>query len=200
MSITSEKIDYIIKVGLHPTLKREGFIKSSRTFRRARLNCTQIVNVQGSWTNYREEGQFTINLAVYFPEAARLHGQFKITNRPTIMDCMIDQRIGVLMPIRQDYWWDFDSKTDLDKIAKEVVSACMDFGLPWLERHSTIEGAIQFDRSTKKIPFGAAIFSLLLEEREIAKQYLTEAIDRASPNPRFQSQLEKWGRSKGLIT
>jgi len=164
MSVTAEKINYIIRVGLHPALKREGFIKSSRTFRRARTNCTQIVNVQGSWTNYKDQGQFTINLAVYFPEAARLHGQFKITNRPSESDCMISQRIGLLMPARRDHWWNFDSTSDLDQIAKEVVAACTNFALPWLEEHSTIEGAIQFSRSLR-IPYWAAIFSLLLEDR-----------------------------------
>jgi hypothetical protein len=198
MSITSEKINYIIRVGLHPALKGEGFIKSARTFRRTRPNCTQIVNIQGRWTNYKEEGQFTINLGVYYPEAARLHGQFKITHRPSFLDCMLHQRIGVLMPIRRDYWWDFDSKSDLDNIAKDVVVACMDFGLPWLEELSIFEGAIQFSRSLK-IPFLAAIFSLLIEDRENAKKYLVDAIEKASPNLRFQTQMEKWGRSKGLI-
>ena len=198
MSITSEKIDYIIKVGVHPALKREGFLKSARTFRRARTNCIQIINVQGSWTNYNDEGQFTINLAVYFPEAARLHGLFRITDRPSESDCMVNQRIGHLMPAQRDYWWKFDSKSDLDKNAEEVVSACLNYGIPWLDEHSTIEGAIQFALS-RNTPYWAAIFALLLENRESAKRYLVEAIGKASPNPQLQSRLEDWGRSNGLV-
>jgi len=198
MSKTSEQIDYIIKVGLHPTLKREGFLKSSRTFRRSRVGCVQIINVQGSWTNYNDKGQFTVNLAVYFPEAARIDGSFRITDRPSESDCMINQRIGHLMPVQRDYWWDFDSKSDLDKIAQEVVSACVNYGLHWLDEHSTIEGALKFSLS-RKTPYRAAIFSLLLNNRENAKQYLAEAIMKASQNPSHKSWLVDWGHSNGLV-
>jgi uncharacterized protein DUF4304 len=198
MSKTSEQIDYIIKVGIHPVLKREGFLKSSRTFRRSHFGCVQIINIQGSWTNYDDKGQFTFNLGVYFPEAAKIHGSFRITDRPLESDCIVNQRIGHLMPVQRDYWWDFDSKSNLDKIAQEAVSACMNYGLPWLDEHSTIEGALNFSLS-RKTPYWAAIFSLLLNNRENAKQYLTEAIIKASQNPSLQSRLEDWGRSKGLV-
>ena len=198
MSITSEKIDYIIKVGLHPVLKREGFLKSARTFRRARTKCIQIINVQGSWTNYNDQGEFTVNLAVYFPEAARLDGLFRITDRPSESDCIVNERIGHLMPVKRDHWWKFDSKSDSDKIAKEVVSVCVDYGIPWLEKHSTIEGAIQFALS-RNTPYWAAVFSLLLENRKDAKNYLVEAISNASPNPHLKSRLEDWGRSNSLV-
>lgn len=198
MSKTSEQIDYVVKVGMHPPLKREGFLKSSRTFRRSRTGCIQIVNVQGSWTNHDDEGQFTVNLAVYFPEAAKIHGSFQITDRPSASDCMVTQRIGHLMPAQRDYWWSFDSKSDLDKIAQEVSSACVKYGLPWLDEHSTIEGAIKFSLS-RKTPYWAAIFSLLLNNREDAKQYLLEAIAKASQNTSHKSWLEVWGRSNGLV-
>ncbi|SRR5258706_2804968 len=198
MSITSEKIDHIVKIGIHPLLKQEGFLKSSRTFRRSHINYVQIINVQGSWTNYNDKGQFTVNLAVYFPEAAKIHGSFRITNHPLESDCMVNQRIGFLMPIHRDYWWDFDFKSNLDTVAQEVVLACIDYGLPWLDEHSTLEGAIKFALS-RKTPYWASIFSLALENRENAKQYLSEAILKASQNPSHKSWLENWGRSNGLV-
>lgn len=198
MSKISEQIDYIIKVGLHPALNREGFLKSSRTFRRPRANCIQIINIQGSWTNHDDEGQFTVNLAVYFPEAAKIQGLFQVTERPIESDCMVNQRIGQLMPVQRDYWWRFSSRSDLEIIGQEVVLACVNYGLPWLNEHSTVEGAIKFSLS-RKMPYWAAIFSLLVENREDAGQYLAEAILKASQNPSLQSQLEDWGRSNGLV-
>jgi len=198
MSITSERIDYIIKVSIHPLLKRDGFLKSARTFRRARANCIHIINVQGSWTNYDDQGQFTVNLAVYFPEAAKIHGSFRITDHPSASDCMLTQRIGRLMPIHADYWWEFDAKSDLDKIAKEAASVCQDYGLPWLEEHSTLEGALQF-ALLRKTPYWASIFSLLLKNRENAERYLAEAISNATQSPDFKSNLMDWGRSQGLV-
>ncbi|MFT3894066.1 MAG: DUF4304 domain-containing protein [Anaerolineales bacterium] len=198
MSITSEKIDYIIKVGIQPILKREGFKKSSRTFRRSRAGCVQIINIQGSWTNYGDSGQFTINLGVYYPEAAKLHGSFHVTDHPLESNCIVNERIGHLMPVQRDYWWNFDANSDLNKIGQEVVSVCTNYGLPWLDAHSTLAGALQFSLS-RKYPFWAAIFSLLLDNRETAKQYLSEAIMEVSQKPSLQSQLEDWGRSKGLV-
>jgi hypothetical protein len=198
MSKTSKEIDYIIKVGLYPVMKREGFLKSSHTFRRSREGYVQIINVQGSSTNYGNEGSFTINLAVYFPEAAKIYGVFQVTKRPLELDCMVRERIGHVMPAQQDFWWNFDSTSNLDQLAQKVVSACMSYGFPWLEEHSTIEGAINFSLSRKEF-FHAAIFSLLHENREYAKQYLSEAIMESSHNPYFQSRLEDWGRSNGLF-
>jgi hypothetical protein len=199
MSITSEKIDYIIKVGIHPALKRIGFLKSARTFRRVRTNCIQIINVQGSWTNYNDQGSFTVNLAVYFPKADELHGLFQIIDHPTESDCMVNERIGHLMPVKGDYWWKIDAKSDLDEIAEELAFACVEYGIPWLEEHSTIEGAIQFFTLSRKNPYWAAIFSIILGNHQNAKKYLDEAISNASPNPELKSHLESWGRSVGLI-
>ncbi len=198
MSITSEQIDYIIKVGVHPVLKQEGYLKSSRTFRRVRVDCIQIINFQGSWTNYTDQGQFTAKLAVYFPEATRTHGSFQITDRPAASDCIINQRIGHLMPAQQDYWWKFDSSSNLDKIAKEVISALLNYGKPWLEEHSTFEGALQFV-AKRKMPYWASVFSLMLGKQENARHYLFDAINQSSQNPSLKSRLEDWGRSKGLL-
>jgi len=169
MSKTSEMIDYIIGVGLHPALKRERFLKSSRTFRRCQPGCIQIVNVQGSWTNFDDKGRFTVNLGVYFPEAARIDGEFQVTERPSAQDCIVQERIGNLMPDRHDYWWSFDPTSSLEEIAHELTLACMCYGLPWLDAHSTIEGALKF-LQIQKIPKWVANFSRLLDNREDTTQ------------------------------
>ena len=197
MSIISEKIDYIIRMGPHPTLKKEGFLKSSRTFRRAITNCIQITNVQGSWNNYKDQGQFTVNLAVCFPEAAKLQGLFQVTDRPVESDCIVRQQIGNLMPVRKDYWWKIDSNSNLDKIAKEVTSAWLKYGKSWLDEYSTLEGALRFS-SSRMTPYWTSIFSLTLGSKENVPHYLSEAITEAAQNPGFTSRLKEWGRSKGL--
>jgi hypothetical protein len=200
MSATSEKIDYIIRSGIHSTLKQEGFLKSARTFRRVLTNCTQITNVQGSWTNYGGQGQFTINLAVYFPDAARLDGLSRITEHPLETDCIVNQRIGHLMPIQRDYWWKVDSTSNLDEITKDVVSAWLNYGKPWLENCSTPEGTMRFIL-LRKNPYWASVFSLMHGNHENAKLYLDEAISKASQSPdKFAySRLQDWGRSQGLV-
>lgn len=196
MSILSKKIDYIIHSGLHPTLKREGFHKFSRTFRRTLTDCIQITNVQGSWTNQGDRGRFTINLAVYFPEAAKLEGIFQITDHPLESDCLVRQRIGHIMPVQKDYWWEIDSNSDLDQISAEVVSRWTDYGKPWLERYATPEAALQFVLS-HKMPYWASIFSLIAGDRQMAQGYLSEAL-ATSKVPEYTVRLKVWGRIQGL--
>jgi len=198
MSAISQKIDSIIKTGLHPTLKQEGFRKSSRTFRRGFDHCVQITNIQGSWTNYGDQGQFTMNLAVYFPEAAELHGLYSITNHPTISDCMIGVRIGRLMPVKRDYWWEVDSESNLDEISSDIKTQWQTHGKIWLENHSSFEGALTFCLDQKQL-FWATIFSLILGRQADARQYLYEAIAKVPPNSEYLMHLQEWGRSKGII-
>ncbi len=200
MSATSEKIDYIIRSGLHSTLKHEGFLKSAHTFRRVLPICTQKTNIQGSWTNYGDHGQFTINLAVYFPDAAHLDGLFRVTEHPLEYDCIINQRIGHLMPVRGDYWWNLNSSSNLDEIAEDVNAAWENYGKSWLENCSTYDGAIQFVLS-RKTPYWASVFSLMQGNRENAKRFLDEAIGSASrsPDKHIYSRLQDWGRAQGLL-
>lgn len=196
MSVISQKIDHAIRIGLHPTLKQAGFSKSSRTFRRTLTNCIQITNVQGSWTNQGDQGRFTINLAVYFPEAVKLEGIFQITDRPLESDCLVRQRIGHLMPIQKDYWWEVDSNSNLEEIAVDIAVAWNDYGKPWLEKLSTPEAALQFSLS-HKMPYWASIFSLILGNREAAQSYLSEAFT-TSTIPEFTLRLKVWGQRQGL--
>ena len=198
MSITSEKIDLIIKAGLHPALKKMGFQRNAHTFRRARENCIQLINVQGSWTNFQDQGQFTINLGVYFQEAARIHGLYRVTNRPVISDCMVHERIGNLMPDLRDFWWKFDSQSDFDELGKQVTTSCLDYGILWLEKYATTEGAISYAQG-KGIPYWAAVFSIIQGDLENAEKYLVAAIEKNAANLRHKSYLESWGRAYGLI-
>jgi hypothetical protein len=182
---------------LHPILKHEGFQKSARTYRRNLDGCIQIINIQGSSWNSGDQGRFTINLAVYYPEAARIDGFSRLTDRPVESDCLVRQRIGLLMPDRNDFWWAFDADSDLDKIAREVSSAWTTYGKPWLAECSTPDGAFRFILSLKN-PYWASIFSLMQGNRETAKNYLAEAVIQAR-NPHLYSRLQDWGRLNGLV-
>lgn len=200
MSATSVKIDQIVRSVLHPTLKREGFRKSARTFRRVIANCTQIVNIQGSWTNYADQGQFTINLGVYFPEAARLDGTFPVKEHPLESDCLIRERIGFLMPAHRDYWWMLDVTTDVDWVAQDITDNWIIYGKPWLEDKSTYEGAKQFALQ-RKLPYWASIFCLLQGDGGYANKYFNVAIEEAfqeKNNPLYLHLIE-WGHSQGLV-
>lgn len=198
MSIISQKIDYIIRTELHPTLKREGYVKSARTFRKKLEYCTQIVNIQGSWTNIGEEGKFTINLGVYFPEVAVLHDMFSKKDKPLESDCLVNIRIGRLMPIPKDFWWEVSLKSNLDEIAKEINNTWLRYGKDWLDKHSNIQEAINFSLSRKNF-FWASIFSIVQGDKNKAKNYLDQAIGDSINHDFLHERLKSWGKRNGLI-
>lgn len=194
----SQKIDAVIRSELQSTLKKEGFLKSSRTFRRKFEICTQIVNIQGSMTNLGENGSFTINLGVYFPEAEILNGLFPVKEKPVESDCLIRQRIGHLMPNHNDFWWELTQSSNLDELAKEINKCWLEYGKPWINKHTSIDQAIEFSLS-RKTPYWASIFSLMQNDKEKAQYYLNEALEQTNKNPDFYLRLQNWGKRNELI-
>ncbi len=153
-------IDDSIRSGLWPVLQAGGFRKTARTFRLAGNSLTRIVNVQASHWGTHQKGQFTINLGVYFPEVAVLHDLIPVRNPPRACDCIVQERIGRLMPFRHDHWWDVSHDSSVSEIASEMISVWGEYAKPWLERHSDLEAAQEFVTTKYRSPLITAMFSL----------------------------------------
>jgi hypothetical protein len=188
---SARRIDAVIKDGLAPALKTQGYRKERRTFRRRGAQCTRVVNVQGSQWNAEHEGRFTLNLAVYFPAVVPFLDWARATDRPTEADCVVRERIGFVMPVRQDHWWQVTAETDLGALAREVCEAWEEFGAPWLDTHADLEAARTFALS-QKLPSWAAAVSLALSEPRAARGYLEEALAAAKASPTITAQLRDW--------
>ena len=116
------------KVG--PKLTAIGFEydSASRTFRRPRGDCTQIINFQAGVRSY--EGRFTVNLGVYHPTYRENSENSPPPEKPTAYDCLLQQRLSVFrdtlmtrvgrhfisepntfikwwLVTPSDYWWRF---------------------------------------------------------------------------------------------
>lgn len=198
MSEARALIDQIVRESVHPALKARGFRRVGRNFRRNSEGLTQIVNLQASQWNHGDRGQFTLNLGVYFPKAAELHGVFVVTEKPLEPDCLIRMRIGHLLPCASDYWWDVDSATDSDRLGREVASVVIDVALPWLEDASTLEGALRYCAMRGNFWFHT-IFALAAGERAMAESSFRRAIETAG-HGEFRERLLYWGRKHGLQT
>ena len=98
MSEVARRIDEVIRTGLAPALKAQGYKKAARTFRRREPGHTLVVNVQGSSWNSDADGSFTLNLGVYFPTVVPFLDWMRAVERPTEPDCVVRQRIGFVMP------------------------------------------------------------------------------------------------------
>ena len=133
-----KRIDEIVKIGLAPLLKENGFSKSSRNFYRESESAWRVVNVQSSQSNSDMAGKFTVNLGVYLPQVAALAGQSPVTGKPKEYDCTVRKRIGALMPHGVDYWWELLPSTDPAAIAATVAAAVETYGLPWFAANTSV--------------------------------------------------------------
>lgn len=197
MSEIARRIDRVIKDGLAPVLKSQGYRKDRRTFRRREVQGTRVVNVQGSQWNAEDEGRFTVNLGVYFPTVVPFLDWMRETERPTEGDCVVNERIGFVMPARLDHWWAVTSETDLSALAREVREAWEQFGAPWLDAHADLEAARTLAMH-KNLPYWAAAVSLALNDQASARAHLAEALAAASGKANLTAQLRDWGRRHGI--
>jgi hypothetical protein len=196
MTSAAKVIDAIVAAGVHPVLKRMGFKRSAHTFRRQVGLVTQIVNIQGSDWNSAESGQFTMNLGVYFPDAARLQGIDEVRERPLAQHCLVQTRIGRVPPDDVNLWWEVSAATDCRKLGEELSDVIRSRAVPWIERHSTHAGAREFCRE-RDIAWWSAIFALLAGDRDTAIREAERASEGA-PLIDGVNEIRAWAARNGL--
>lgn len=135
-----------LQKALRPYFKAQGFRVRGRTFNRTTEDqLTQVVNVQMGasdppGTTYipglRENlhGLFTVNLGVYVPEVARLHGSGEAKSWIQDYHCCIRARLGEATGEDTDLWWParFEQAV-VDDVQKRLESG----GLAFLDRYAT---------------------------------------------------------------
>jgi hypothetical protein len=216
-------INRIVDAAIAAPLAAAGFKRAGRTWRRfLGEGVVQVVNVQWSPRTGGVEGWFTLSAGVYFPELARTLATFPVTASPKESDCHV--RYRPLLPGRSGWtvrvpgaakpdpdlgtgrvaaffnWLDrrADRKApgQHEKATRELRESLEQHGLPWLERVSTIRGAR--DEFMRRGPaFWAAHASLVLGERDEARQVLERELARAKPE--YAETLREWGQKHGLI-
>jgi hypothetical protein len=132
-----------IQRALRPSLKEHRFLVRGRTFNRATPDgLTQVINLQMGpsdppGTTYipglRENlhGLFTINLGIYIPEVAELHGGGPAKSWVQDYNCAVRNRLGPVSGFKQDIWW--HARNDTEVVA-DVQSKLLSYGLMFLDR------------------------------------------------------------------
>jgi hypothetical protein len=128
---------------LTASLKEHGFKSRGRTFNRETPDgLTQVINLQmGSFdppgTTYipglRENlhGLFTVNLGIYIPEVAELHGGGPAKLWVQDYNCAIRSRLGPASGSAKDLWWHARNESD---VIADVQSMLLSYGLLFLDR------------------------------------------------------------------
>ena len=195
----SKRIDRIARQAIAPILKPLGFRKTGRNWRRATAHGVQIVNLQASSWNAPTSGRFTVNLAVYFPAEAELADSVTAgRSAPTHSHCIVQERIGLLMPEGADHWWEVGCDEDEVEAGGEAAAAVARYGLPWLEAHSDPAIARQWTES-KRLLFWSAVFALRAGDSRAASDLLASALNAATDRPALEKRLREWGVRQGLL-
>jgi hypothetical protein len=192
MSAIRDKIAEAINSGFAPVLKAGGYRKKGFNFERvASPTVVRLVNVQCSQWNDATEGKFTVNLGVYHRDVAALHDALPVVESPLAKDCIVQERLGFLMPGHKDQWWRVDKRTDLTALGAKVASAWYKFGKPWLDLHSSLEEARRFLLRHNHF-FLAAMASHAMGEKQETKRWLARAIQDW---PGGKERIDAWRRS-----
>lgn len=184
MSEISKIIDSIIKADLAPHLKSRKFRKKARSFYREHNDRTDVINIQLSLWNRGENGKFTVNLGVYFPEIAFITDAPPLKGILKEYNCTVRQRIGFLKPRGCDDWWEIDDLTDLKAISLQLLNDVKIYGLPWLDKMSELD-EVKKEASNNNLAFvsaGIALYQSNLDEAAIylklAKKQQPLAVER----------------------
>lgn len=194
MSEIAKRIDTIIKEGLAPLLKKNGFKKKARNFYRESEDRIEILNVQASQWNEGNEGKFTINIGVYYPEISEITGAPPVKGMPKEYDCTVRERIGHLSSDNQDRWWNVDGTVNDLEISENVANLVEQLCLPWLSKMSDLEKVK--NSIINKLAFVAAGIALFQGNREEASALIEKALIQ---KPQAKSKINAWSKKHGLV-
>ena len=217
-------INQITDEAIAEPLKEAGFKRSGRTWRRVLDNgLVHVASVQWSPRNGGVEGVFSLTAGVYSRELAESIALFKPTNAPKEPDCQVRLRPGphgrrnwqVRLPGRTEpdpdlpgfigrvFTW-LDRRADNKapdqhvKATRELRETLEQHAFPAFERLTTLRGVRDHLANSPDL-FWAAHASLLLGERDEARQLLDRALKKASSNPEFAENIRAWGLREKLL-
>ncbi|HTU92599.1 MAG TPA: DUF4304 domain-containing protein [Gemmataceae bacterium] len=188
MSATQNMMKVVV-AAFAPTLKAAGYRKQGARFREeVSPTVVRLVNIQSSPWNMGSEGHFCVNLGVYHRDLAALHDACPVVESPLVQHCIVQHRLGFLMPVGKDYWWSINDKTDLAALGSKVALTWEKYGKPWLDSNSTLEGAREF-LLIRNWHFLAAMASLAMGKPDDAHYWLDKSNELW---PEGRERIETW--------
>ena len=150
VQLTAQKaFEAMLRDEIAPALRALGLKGSGQEFSLPSATHWALLGFQRDrWSN-KSSVRFTVNIAVIRRDVwakasaahpwmgARPHSRdsgYAVTDSE--LPGYWHERIGLLMPRHDDYWWDVDRSTDTKKLAGEIVSAIVTDVLPAMREHT----------------------------------------------------------------
>lgn len=174
-------------------LKAAGFKKRGRTLYRVGTDSSDVINLQASQWNTVSEMQFTANLGTHQVDLAKELKRQRTTLPQKVEECMLQERIGWVMPDQLDVWWRIDSEHTEEHASLALTKAVEGYVLPWFELCRRRETLIQY--MSGRAGWRSADVLLLLGERDLA----INAMERISSKlPDSTDAISRWKLEHGI--
>lgn len=198
VSESAQLIDDVVRTYVVPVMKDAGFRKFGRSWYADNGEAVRMLNVQGSPWNSPDSASFTVNLGVWFEEAAKIAGKTSVRNRrPPEYECTVGERIGFLLDPPGDMWWTIAGPADVPVAGESVSSAITGAALPWLDEVADPRRAIARLRAAVHSPFTTIAIALALGDRDLASQLYTEWAAKCAPGR--GDKLVEWAAAHDLV-
>ena len=125
MPLTSNK--QIVAAAVHDLLAPREFKKKGLVFSRTLSDVVHFIALQSSGSSTAEELQLTVNLGVLVPSLCEAWSPHDVWSSHW------QQRLGFLLPMPSDRWWQIRSEREASVAAAEIVAGLLDYGLPKLD-------------------------------------------------------------------
>lgn len=121
------------------TLKPLGFERSKSTFWTRSGNNIGIIDVQRSVKSAVDRVIFTFNIGVWSDRIGRFGPGNAKSHPPVVDDCHWHERIGFLLPDREDKWWTISANDDPAVVTEQLSRVIVDVAVPALFTHVSDE-------------------------------------------------------------
>jgi len=197
----------IIKQYITPFLKEKGFKKLGAVYNRGLEEVVWVINIQKNRWNSQEKAEFTMNVGVHIPGIISTYINKPEPKRPTILDCCIEARLGLLSTVGRDRWWelthdDIASKKDRE-IGMDIQDRLNNDAFPFFDRFRNTKNVADYleaERSREErhiwpqnVVIGftyASILALRQGKHEHAKGLMIKARDLSKKKPNAEDIQE----------
>ena len=122
-------------------LKENDFKKRGNHFFKSNGSIGYCVNIQNDKWNDANQIRFTLNVGIFTEAFWHECEDFKntgiIPTFPKEYECAIRERIGDLLPVKEDKWYCITSGTDGMKLWSEIERDLTEYALPFFTRYNT---------------------------------------------------------------
>lgn len=118
---------------INNNLKPLGFKKAGDSFFYNQDSNIGLINFQKSNSSPSGIILFTINIGVY-SSSLNIFDRPEIKSKPLISDCHWRQRIGFLLPKKQDHWWQINDAILLPDLVNEILDVLKTVAIPEMKK------------------------------------------------------------------